>query len=129
MDNEERDNLFSAAGYLGPLCILPLFLRPNNALCQKHGKQGAFMSVVLIVTMIILVALPLFGTIILLIWVVLNGLGFFSALTGKDFSLPLVGALLASVDTTALKEKVGLEDPIQADETTVDSETPEDQNV
>ncbi len=107
-DVEERKGL-AAVGYLGPLFLVPLLAKKENAFYEHHGKQGAVLfglEVIGAVVLIILSKIISFvrfvscggGTVSLLLWVVfavcalgLSIWGIVMASRGEYWKMPVVG--------------------------------------
>jgi uncharacterized membrane protein len=91
------EKLLATLGYFGPLCILPLALKPKSKLCQMHGKQ----ALVIFITFLIFSWLGwISGGIQLLLNIVQVGLsvwGMMNAWKGKEKSLPFFGEIAAKL--------------------------------
>ena len=91
----QTERIAAAVGYLGLLCLVPLFAFPNSAFARHHGRQG----LVILLAAVILWAgniVPIFGQIA---WVlgsvilfILAILGAVNALNGRLWDMPVLGA-------------------------------------
>lgn len=43
------EKMLATLGYFGPLCVLPLALKPKSKLCQLHGKQALVIFIVFLI--------------------------------------------------------------------------------
>lgn len=73
----EEGKALAALGYLGPLFLVPLLGKKENAFCQHHGKQGA-----------VLFGLEVIGAVVLIILsIIINFVGFITCAGGIVSSL------------------------------------------
>lgn len=93
----EDERILSAIGYLGPLCVLPLFLKPKSKYCQFHGKQGLIMMLIWIAFLILFAAIPIFG-IIFFFFMLLILFSMYNAYMGKMWKIPVVGDFAEKFD-------------------------------
>ncbi len=104
----EEGKALAAVGYLGPLFLVPLLGKKENAFCQHHGKQGAVLfglevvgAVVLIILSIIVGFVPCAGWIVNVLlwiayWVCALGLsiwGIVMASKGEYWKMPVIAPL------------------------------------
>lgn len=104
----EEGKALAAVGYLGPLFLVPLLGKKENAFCQHHGKQGAVLfglevvgAVVLIILSIIVGFVPCAGWIVnvllwIAFWVCALGLsiwGIVMASKGEYWKMPVIAPL------------------------------------
>lgn len=45
----QGEKILAIFGYFGPLCVLPLAIKPNSKLCQLHGKQGLVIFLIFLI--------------------------------------------------------------------------------
>ena len=97
----EENKVIAAIGYLGILCVLPLFMKKESPFAQFHGKQGLVLFVVWIALSFINI-IPLLGQ---LIWVlgslvllVVMVIGIMNALQGKMWEMPVLGDLAKKIN-------------------------------
>jgi uncharacterized membrane protein len=90
----QAERVAAAVGYLGILCLIPLFAFPSSAFARHHGRQG----LVILCASVILWAgniVPIFGQIA---WV-LGSIALFigaiigavNALNGRMWEMPVLG--------------------------------------
>jgi uncharacterized membrane protein len=104
----EEGKALAAVGYLGPLFLVPLLGKKENAFCRHHGKQGAVLfglevigAVVLIILSIILGFITYAGGLVSLLlwiayWVCALGLsiwGIVMASKGEYWKMPVIAPL------------------------------------
>ena len=89
-----EEKIFSAIGYLGILCLIPLLLKRESKFCQLHGKQG----LVFLIACVILGAvswIPILGRLVGVvggvILFILGLLGIINALIGNYWKMPVLG--------------------------------------
>lgn len=89
-----EEKLFSAIGYLGILCLIPLLLKKESKFCQFHGKQGLILLIVWVILAFVNI-IPILGQIISvigsLIVFVLNLIVLIEAALGKYWEIPVLG--------------------------------------
>lgn len=97
----EENKVIAAIGYLGILCVLPLFMKKESPFAQFHGKQGLVLFVVWIALSFINI-IPFLGQ---LIWVlgslvllVVMIIGIMNALQGKMWEMPILGDLAKKIN-------------------------------
>ncbi len=87
------EKLLATLGYFGPLCILPLALKPKSKLCQIHGKQ----ALVIFITFLIFSWLGwISGGLQVLLNLVQIGIsiwGMMNAWKGKELKMPFFGEI------------------------------------
>jgi len=91
------EKLLATLGYFGPLCILPIALKPKSKLCQMHGKQAL---VIFIVFLIFSWLGWLSGTLAALLNIIQVGIsiwGMASAWKGKEKAMPFFGEIAAKL--------------------------------
>ena len=90
----EENRMIAAIGYLGILCLVPLFLKKSSPFAQHHGKQGLVL-VVAWLALFVANVIPFLGQIawfvgsLLLLMLVI--LGIVNALNGKFWEMPFLG--------------------------------------
>lgn len=102
----QGEKFLAAIGYLSFLCILPLVLKPESALCQFHGKQGLVLLVFFLVfgwifSAFIGLALGsyiLIHNLIVLVHVLFAFYGAYFAFKGEIKKVPLFGSFVEKLD-------------------------------
>lgn len=88
------DRFFSAIGYLGILCFVPLLLKKDSAFATHHGRQGLVLLIAWVVLWIGMIV-PILGQIVWtlgsLVLILLIILGMINALQGKLWVMPILG--------------------------------------
>ena len=85
-----ENKIVAMIGYLGILCLVPLFLKKDSAYAQFHGKQGLVLCLLWVATWA-LGWLPLFGWGLVVATVILTIVGMQNAAAGKMEELPIIG--------------------------------------
>ncbi len=110
----EEGKALAAVGYVGPLFLVPLLAKKENAFCEYHGKQGAVLFGVEVIAGIALYVLSFIITFLLagvggilsaILWFIflvcvvgLSVRGFVTALRGEYREVPLLGRLAEKVN-------------------------------
>ena len=90
-NSDVEDNVFVAAlSYLGVLCLIPLFLKRDSTFTQSHAKQGLVLFIAEMAGMF-LYWFPLFGQLLLLIFIIASAYGIKQTLEGKEWEIPYIG--------------------------------------
>ncbi|MDD2646373.1 MAG: hypothetical protein PHV78_00390 [Patescibacteria group bacterium] len=96
-----RDVLWVAISYLGVLVIIPFGLKQRSDFIKHHLRQGLALLIAEIIFTFIFV-FPIFGWIIgILGWflcLIFSVIGFFAALAGKKWKLPLLSFLSKKIN-------------------------------
>lgn len=96
---EFKDKVFAFLSYLSILFLLPMFLRPQNKLCQYHARQGmglfvAWFMLVALRWFIIRIS-PALANILypldLVVYVIFMIIGLVHVAQGQNTPLPLIG--------------------------------------
>ncbi|MEA3272349.1 MAG: hypothetical protein U9P90_01625 [Patescibacteria group bacterium] len=91
MEEEIKTSRFIAAiGYLWILCLVPLILRKKDKFAQFHGKQGLLLAVIWFFGGLIF-WIPVFGWLIALGLAFVSIYGFFQAIKGEKWEIPILG--------------------------------------
>ena len=97
----QEEKLYSAIGYLGILCVVPLILKRKSAFAQHHGKQGLVILVAWIVLWVGNI-IPILGQIVWMLGslalFVLILLGMINSLHGKMWVMPVLGKYAKKVE-------------------------------
>ncbi len=105
----EEGKALAAVGYVGPLFLVPLLAKKENAFCEYHGKQGAVLFGVEVIAGIAVYVLSFIitflsagigGILSAILWFIflvcvagLSVRGFVTALRGEYREVPLLGRL------------------------------------
>jgi uncharacterized membrane protein len=105
----EEGKALAAMGYVGPLFLVPLLAKKENAFCEHHGKQGAVLfglEVIVGIALFILSFIITFllsgvgGILTVILWFIflvcvvgLSVRGFVTALRGEYREVPFLGRL------------------------------------
>ncbi|KKT22133.1 MAG: hypothetical protein UW06_C0018G0004 [Parcubacteria group bacterium GW2011_GWE1_43_8] len=90
------DKVFAAMSYLWVLCLLPLLMKRNRPFVQFHAKQGFLLFLFEVVIWVLMFIPPLYF-IGMLAAVVLSIMGLVSAITGKEWEMPVLGKYAKSL--------------------------------
>lgn len=105
---EEDEKFFSALGYFGPLFIIPLIVKPKSPYCKFHAKQSMVLFLIFIVVLVILAAIPWFGSIFTLVLFALYVLAIYRAYKGDMWNIPFVSNFAGKMNVEMLYNKAGL---------------------
>ena len=101
MENQKKnidiDNFIAAISYLWVLCLVPLILKKNNEFAQFHGKQGLVLAVCWFFGGLIF-WIPFFGWVLALFLTFISIYGFFQALKGEKWEIPIIGTYAKKID-------------------------------
>lgn len=90
----EENKVLAALGYLGPMVVLPLILKPNSPFVRFHANQSIALLIFSVLCSICR-WIPFFGWMISAFGAVFTLVnvfrGFFGALGGKKIKLPMIG--------------------------------------
>lgn len=91
----EEGKAFAAVGYLFILCLVPLFLKRDNAFARFHGKQGLALCICEIAAFIIKNFIPFIGDFIglvaYIVFFALSIFGIYQAVIGNYWKMPIIG--------------------------------------
>ncbi len=88
-----ESKLFAALSYLWILSVVMLFLKKDDEFVSFHAKQGLILFIASFIGWI-----PVIGWIIWFLVVAFMLIGFFKALSGEKWSIPLVGSLAKKIN-------------------------------
>ena len=84
-------NVLAALSYLWILFLIPLILKQDDEYVEFHAKQGLVLFICWLVGWLFF-SLPLIGALLYLAIIIASALGVISALQGRYWELPLIGA-------------------------------------
>ncbi len=84
-----ESNLLAAMSYIWLLCLIPLFFARKNSFAQFHARQGT----VLLVLELLFGWFPIF----LVLFIVVSVIGFFKAMQGERWNMPIVKTILEKI--------------------------------
>lgn len=90
-------NFIAAISYVWILCLVPLILKRNDKLAQFHGKQGLLLAVLWFFGGLIF-WIPVIGWFAALALAAASVLGFFKALQGEMWDMPVIGKYAKKID-------------------------------
>lgn len=90
-------NFIAALSYIWILCLIPLILKRNDRLAQFHGKQGLLLAVIWFFGSLIF-WIPVIGWLTALALAVASIFGFFKALQGEMWEMPIIGKYAKKID-------------------------------
>ncbi len=92
--------IYAMAAYWGPLCILPLIVKKDNAFAVFHGKQGLVLFIILVAGFLFNI-IPWIGNIV---WQVVSFLyvfaflwGTLQALMGNYSKIPVISGFAEKI--------------------------------
>jgi fumarate reductase subunit D len=89
-----QTNVMALISYIGILCLIPIFAKPQDEFVKFHAKQGLVIFGGEVITAILSGAIPLLVAIWMLLnlyWVVLSILGIINVVKNEKKNLPFVG--------------------------------------
>lgn len=105
--DQQNSQMMAVLAYLGPLALIPYFMKPQDEFTAFHTKQGIKLFLAEIITLVLSYVSALFfaasasATLFVLLtgalnlvslgWLVLSILGVVNVIQGKKTSLPLIG--------------------------------------
>ena len=94
-----NNKTLAAIGYIGILCLLPLFMKKESKFAQFHGKQALVLFVIEILIYFVNRGFYIYflTSILSLVVLVLSIMGLIQALGGKWWKLPVLGDLAAKI--------------------------------
>lgn len=105
---EQDEKLFAAIGYIFFLFVVPLIIKPKSKFCKFHAKQSMVLFLTWIVVLVVLAAIPWFGSIFTIALFALNVLAFYRAFIGDWWSVPVLSKFAGKMDVESLYGKAGL---------------------
>ncbi|EKD64215.1 MAG: hypothetical protein ACD_51C00046G0004 [uncultured bacterium] len=94
----QEERILSALAYMSVAFIIPLILKPDSKVCQFHARQGAGMFALCILVLIMLIAMPILGTLLFLGFFGLSVLAIYKAYIGDQWKIPVIGEFAGKVD-------------------------------
>ncbi len=99
------ERVFATIGYVGPLFVLPLVAQPKSEYCKFHARQSMALLAVFFLQLIVLVAIPLLGSLITFALFAAYILCMYNAYMGKTWKVPVIGAIAQKIDFDAFLGK------------------------
>ncbi len=88
----ETGTLFAALSYLWLFCLVPLLLKRGDEFVAFHARQGLVLFMLEVIGWAVY-WIPFIGGVVIAFFVIVSAIGFYKALTGQRWRLPLVAAL------------------------------------
>jgi uncharacterized membrane protein len=85
----DQDKVVAAQSYAWILCLVPLLGRRESKFAQFHAKQGFVLFVLELVGSLVF-WFPVFGQLLLLVFVVISVMGIVKALNGEWWKVPFI---------------------------------------
>lgn len=82
-----QERTLAALAYVGPLAIIPFYLKKDSKFCRFHGKQGLLVFIIFFFASLLLVLDFFMDLALILQFVIFVKMGF-AALSGKWVKLP-----------------------------------------
>ncbi len=95
--NVSSKNFIAALSYIWILCLVPLILKRNDKLAQFHGKQGLLLAVLWFFGGLFF-WIPVIGWLLALALAAASIFGFFKALQGEMWEMPIIGKYAKKID-------------------------------
>jgi len=89
-----QTNTMALISYIGPLCLIPFFTKPQDEFVKFHAKQGLVLFAAELVTFVIVTIIPILwflGNLAGLIWIVFSVIGIMNVTKDKQEELPILG--------------------------------------
>jgi len=97
----EENKILAAVGYLGILCLVPLFFAKKSPYAQFHAKQ-AFVLFIAEVIVFFVNIIPILGQLIWFVcsafFLVMTIAGIVKALNGEKWVMPVLGKYTKNID-------------------------------
>lgn len=87
----------AAISYLWIFCLVPLILKKKDKFAQFHGKQGLLLAVLWFLGGFIF-WIPIIGWFVAIILAFISIYGFFQAIKGKKWEVPIIGKYAQKID-------------------------------
>lgn len=105
---EEDEKFFAALGYFGPLFIVPLLVKPKSQYCKFHARQSMVLFLAAILILVILAAIPWFGSLLTMAIFAVYVLAIYKAYKGDFWNIPVISKFAGKMNIDALYGKAGL---------------------
>lgn len=93
----KSSRFIAAIAYLWILCLVPLILKKKDEFAQFHGKQGLLLAVLWFFGGLIF-WIPFIGWVVAVILALASIYGFFQALKGEKWEIPVIGKYAKKID-------------------------------
>lgn len=103
MENKEIEEyvkssrFIAAISYLWILCLVPLILKKEDKFAQFHGRQGLLLAVLWFFGGLMF-WIPVFGWLMALTLAFVSIYGFFQAIKGEKWEVPVIGKYAKKID-------------------------------
>lgn len=87
----EGGKLYAALSYLGVLVLIPLLTQRNDSFVRFHAQQGLVILVGFILAVAAAQWIPVIGTLLFLLLLIVDVIGLLQALMGRWWKIPIVG--------------------------------------
>lgn len=105
---EEDEKFFAALGYFAFLFVIPLVVKPKSAYCKFHAKQSMVLLLIAVIVLIILAAIPWFGSMLTMALFAVYILAIYKAYKGEYWRIPVVSNFAGKMNVENLYSKAGL---------------------
>ncbi len=105
IESTNAERVFATIGYVGPLFVLPLVAQPKSDYCKFHARQSMALLAIFFLQLIVLVAIPLLGSLLTFALFAAYILCMYNAYMGKMWKIPVVGAIAQKIDFDAFLGK------------------------
>ena len=95
-----QTNIMALISYIGPLCLIPFFTKPNDEFVRFHMKQGLVLFGAEIVVFVITLVIPpllILGNVAGIVWLIFSIIGIVNVVNNKLAELPLIGSLAGKI--------------------------------
>lgn len=105
---EEDEKFFAALGYFLFLFVATLIVKPKSKYCKFHARQSMALFATFILVLIILAAIPWFGSLLTLALFAVYVLAIYKAYKGEYWNVPFISKFAGKMNVETLYDKAGL---------------------
>lgn len=104
----EDEKFFAALAYFGPLFVITLVVKPKSDFCKFHARQSMVLFLIFILFLMVLFAIPWFGSLMTFVLFAVYVLAIYRAYKGDLWNIPVVSKFAGKMNVEMLYSKAGL---------------------
>lgn len=104
----DDEKFFAALAYFGPLFVITLVVKPKSDFCKFHARQSMVLFLIFILFLMVLFAIPWFGSLVTFVLFAVYVLAIYRAYKGDLWNIPLVSNFAGKMNIEMLYSKAGL---------------------
>lgn len=104
----DDEKFFAALAYFGPLFVITLVVKPKSDFCKFHARQSMVLFLIFILFLMVLFAIPWFGSLMTFVLFAVYVLAIYRAYKGDLWNIPLVSNFAGKMNIETLYSKAGL---------------------